>query len=263
MIYRKLICFLTFLLMSNIVFGQIKKLKKLEQGFIVGLCYNSVTSTNSVDISGIIRTPIEFERTWQLQNQPSMTIGFALKNKLTQKVATQLEFNLLSTRQKATIDEAKSFNNNKTATSGNIQFSSLFLHIPVIMSFKIEEASEIEIGVFGVFLLQNWSQQSLTKTVFSEQKETLFSTNSNPILTFSPPKIVVLNNRPLVSNNIFGALIGVNYRINEKISVRLRYEAEFENFSDYGDLYQSRLSIGFLFKVNKLPIFKKILRGLL
>lgn len=216
---------------------------------MVGIAYNALESNNAVDIQGTIRTPIAYKRTWDLQYQPSLMLGVAFKSQVWRKMATQIEVNLLSTRQKATIDEAKSVNNNQTATVGTIQFSTLYLHIPIVMRFKIEEASDVELGVIQMFALQNWGREDLTKTIFTEQANVSNPIiNNNPITTFSPPKVVEIFKKPDLFKNNHGFLVGVNYRINPKTSVRLRYERELYSFSRYSDLSQSRLLLNVLFK---------------
>ncbi len=248
MFYRKSVCFLFFLLITNVVFSQSFFRKKIETSFMAGICYNAIESNNTVDVRGTIRTPIEFRRTWQFQYQPSLTVGVAFKNQIWRKVASQIEVNLLTTRQKATLDETKSVNNNQTTTVGTVQFSTLYLHIPIVMRFRMEAASDLEIGIVQLFHLQNWGREDLTKTVFSEQAESSNPiVNNNPIITYSPPKVVeITKGTDLLSNNL-AFLVGVNYRINPKTSVRLRYERE-NRFSQYADLHQSRLSLNFLFK---------------
>jgi hypothetical protein len=249
MIYRKFLCFLFFSLVANAAFSQSMFKKKIETSFMAGIVYNAVESNNAVDFQGITRTPIEFKRTWAFQYQPSLMAGVAFKNQVWRKVATQIEVNLLTTRQKATFDETKSVNNNQTATVGTVQFSTLYLHIPIVMRFRMEEASDIEIGFVQLFRLYDWGREDLTKTVFSEQAESPRTiVNNNPIITYSPPKVLEITKSPDLFTNNYGFLVGVNYKINPKTAVRLRYERELGNFSKYGDLHQSRLSLNFLFK---------------
>lgn len=251
MIYRNHFCFLPFLLFlltANAAFAQIFLRKRIETHFMVGIAYNGLQSNNAVDIRGPVNTPIEFKRSWQFQYQPSVMVGVGFTNQLWRKVATQIEVNLLTTRQKARLNETKSVNNNHTATVGTVQFSTLYLHIPVVLRFKMTESSDVEIGLVQLFQLENWGREDMTKTIFSEQAESPNTiVNNNPIVTYSPPKVLEITQGTEILRNSYGFLIGVNYKINPKTSVRLRYERD-GRFSTYGDLYQSRLSLNLLFR---------------
>ena len=252
MIYRNRLCFLPFLLFlltANATFAQIFLRKRIETNFMVGLAYNALESNNAVDIKGPISTPIEFKRAWQFQYQPSVMVGIGFTNPIWRKVSTQIEVNLLTTRQKARLDETKSVNNNHTATVGTVQFSTLYLHIPVVLRFKMMESSDVEIGFIQLFHLDNWGREDVTKTIFSEQAESPNTiSNNNPIITYSPPKVLEITQGTELFRNSYGFLVGLNYRINPKTTVRLRYERDLDAFSKYGDLYQSRASLNFLFR---------------
>jgi hypothetical protein len=250
MIYRKLISFSLALCVVNVAYSQKLSKKRIEKNFMVGVCYNALNSTNNTDISGIIRTPIEYRRDWQFDNQPSVTLGLNFKNQLTKWFATQLELNLLTTRQKAIVDEAISVNNNKYTTVGTIDFSTLYVYIPVIFGIKVEKNSDFEFGISTAIKIQNWGSQDLIRTVFSEQKECNIcgNVNPNPITTFAPAKIVNINDSPKLFNNNLGALVGVNYRFSKNNAVRLRYERDLQYATEFSDLFQSRLSLSFLFK---------------
>jgi RNase P/RNase MRP subunit p29 len=248
MIYRKLIYLLPFLFISNVVFSQTNSKKKLEHSFMIGLNYNIVQSNHTVDGGIAYRQVFEFKRTWQTKSQSSLAVGYVLKNNLTRQLATQVEFNLVSTRQKATIDETQTRDNNQTATKGTINFFAIYLQIPVVFSIKVVQSVNFEVGLVQMFELHNFGSQNLVKTVFSEQKDSRFGPSNNPIITYSPAKVVAITDKPNLFKYTVGALIGAHYRINEKIAVRLRYERELENFSQYGDLFQSRFMLSLLLK---------------
>jgi Outer membrane protein beta-barrel domain len=248
MIYRKLIYLLPFLFISNLVFSQSTTKKKLEHSFMIGLNYNTLQSDNTGDGAETYRKIFELNRNWQSKNQPSLAVGYVLKSHLTGRLATQVEFNLVSTRQKAAIDETKTIDNNLTATRGTVQFSAVYLQIPVVFAIKLTQSSNFEIGLVQMFEVHNFGNQNLSKTIFSEQKDSRFVPNNNPIITYSPAKVVAITDKPNLFRYTVGALVGVNYRINEKIAVRLRYERELENFSQYGDLFQSRFLLSLLLK---------------
>ncbi len=245
MIYRKLICFSCFLLVSTGAFSQKKLFGKLEKSLSIGLCYNSFSSINTQITSGIpFRNKSEIERTWQFQNQPSLTAGLALKNKLTNRFATQIEFNLLSMHQKGSFSESKVIDNNASTAVGTVRFSTLYVQIPLTICLKLEEKSDIELGVSQTFALLNLSNKNVTYTVFSEQVGDI----NAPITTFSPPKIEQTDGRINMFNFNSNFIIGVNYRFNPKTTLRIRYEKGLDRFCEYNELLQSNLSLSILFK---------------
>lgn len=253
MMYRQLIFLCLSLLSNQIAYAQTDSDYKWRSGFSVGGCYNSMSAVqlkqnvNNFSSSG---TPLpNNERTWKFTYQTGFATGLTIKKSYNAQFSTQAEFNLVLSRQKAVFSEvppaaAAGFQPIKE-TSGWLEFNTLYLQIPLILSMRVDEAASLEGGIFINFGVLNNNKKDFKILTASG-----FDNRTGQLVTFTPPKVENNTAQPTTNTN-FGWLLGVSYQITKTVALRLRYEGGMSGISDFRDLREQRLFVGAVFRKNK------------
>jgi opacity protein-like surface antigen len=253
MMYRQLIFLCLSLLSTQIAYAQTDSDNKWRNGFSIGGCYNAMSAVklrqniNNFSSSG---TPLpNNERMWKFKYQAGFATGFMIKKSYNAQFASQVEFNLVMNRQKAEFSDVPpatpaAFQAN-SETSGSIEFNTLYLQIPLIISMNVDKATCLEGGIFINFGVLNNNKKDFKITTTSS-----FNNQTGQFVTFTPPKVEKNTAQPSTNTN-FGWLLGVSYQISPTIALRLRYEGGMSGISDFRDLREQRLFVGAVFRKNK------------
>jgi hypothetical protein len=251
--YKKLIYLSFFLCLAQLSKAQeVVMPKKTTTGFTIGGNFNRMTSVKINNFNNFNFNPFTTERTWKLQYQSGLFVGVFGKRRLSSWISLQSEFNILWCRQKTQMEEIPipNVNSNNNGffnfqsvkeTRGAINFNNVYWQIPLIANFQMDKATIFEAGIFFKNTVANNSTQDLQVTTFSD-----FSSSTGRLTTFDPPRVVKNTARPETYAG-FGWLLGLNYVINPKLSVRLRYEGGSTGVSDFQDLRENRMTVGIAF----------------
>jgi opacity protein-like surface antigen len=256
MIYRYPICLFLSLFLAKMAHAQTEEVTapKWIAGFSVGGTYSSMSyvslSPSNNNFSGsVLANP---NRSWKFDYQPGFALGVMVKQNSEGRFAFQGEFNLLLSRQKATLTDIPTITTaspNQFQTilgmEGTAEFNTLYFQIPVLLSMNVDASTSIEGGIFINSGLTNNNSQDMTTTTFVEFDNKTFRSN-----TLSPPRVYRNTVQPAINTN-WGWLLGVHYDMTKSIALRLRYENGLSGISDFKDLREQRLFVGVVFKKRK------------
>ncbi|MDZ7880873.1 MAG: outer membrane beta-barrel protein [Saprospiraceae bacterium] len=230
--------------------------KKITSGFTIGGNFNRMTAVKLTNINFFNFSPFINERTWKVQYQSGLFIGGFLRRRLGDLLSLQAEFNLVWSRQKAQLEDIvipnPNINNNGgvlfnfqtvQGVGGTVNFNNVYWQLPLMVNFTMDKATLFEAGLFFNGTLLNNSTQNLVTTTFSE-----LSLSTGTVVNFNPPRVVNNTAAPAMKAGV-GWLLGLNYSLNDRFFVRLRYEGGLTPVSDFSDLRENRMTVGMGFNM--------------
>jgi opacity protein-like surface antigen len=251
--YKKLTFLFSFLCLIQLSNAQEIVPKKTTKGFAIGGNFNRMTAVSQTARNiNFNFNPVTNERTWTLEYQSGLWMGVFGRRRLGSWISLQSEFNILWCRQKTQMVDVPipNLNNNNNRffgfqavreTRGTINFNNVYWQIPLLLDFQMDKATIFEAGLFFKNTIANNSTQDLKITTFSE-----VSNNTGTLITFDPPRVLKNMEKPKTYAGL-GWILGVNYELNKRFSVRLRYEGGMMGVSDYQDLRENRMTVGIAF----------------
>jgi hypothetical protein len=261
MINRKLIFIFCLFCSLNTAFSQETFEKKWEKGFLFSGCYTRMTDvsspiTNNGNNNFNVTSPND--RSWQFTYQPGFAIGAFGKRIISERLSLQGEVNFLLSRQKTILTETLTspplaapspgsnnqfFFQNQITSNGTIDYSNFYLQIPFSVIVNIDKQTGFEAGLFFTQSLINKSTQKLNVTTFTK-----VDNNTGKTTVYNPPLVVEKTDQPSMNDGL-GWILGVTYAINDRFSVRIRYDGSMTGVSDFQDLRENRMSVGVLFHI--------------
>jgi hypothetical protein len=233
------------LFLTEIAYAQ----SKWESGLTVGGCFN-VMSEAKVTGDNFFTAASSFgkSREWTFQHQAGLVIGVSTKRTMTERFSIQAELNIVWSRQKADFnDELINDPNNMFLSvqqpflnKGYLQFNTVYLQFPFIVTLQLDAATSAELGVFGVRSLSNKSSQALTTLTAST-----FDPKTGQLIFFPTPQIIEMTTTPNMTSGS-GWLLGLHYRLNKAFAVRMRYEGGMSRLANFNDLKENRLMVGMI-----------------
>jgi hypothetical protein len=248
--YKKLTFLFSFLCLIQLSNAQEVVPKKTTTGFVIGGNFNRMTAIKLTTFNQFSFNPFINERTWKMQYQSGLFVGMFGRRRLSSWISLQSEFNIVWCRQKTQLEDIpipnvnpnpNGFVNFQTVKDarGTVNFNNIYWQIPFIANFQMDKATLFEAGIFFKNTITNNSTQDLTVTTFADFTNPGFT-------TFDPPIVVKNTARPEIYSGL-GWLLGINYMLNPRFSVRLRYEGGSTIMSEYEDLRENRMSVGIVF----------------
>jgi hypothetical protein len=254
MIYRQLISFLCFFCALNAAFAQGISEKKWGKGIAVSGFYNRMSSnfiqnsSNDFNLNSISAN----DRIWTFEHQTGLAFGIFGKRIFRKNFSLQGALNVQWSRQKVILTETLTpvpsgqfFFQSQITTNGTMNFNNLYLQIPLTINVNIDKKTAIEGGLFFNQSLANNSSQNLDITTFA-----FIKVITGERVELNKPLVVKKTDQPELKNSL-GWLLGVNYALNDRISVIVRYESTVTSgISNFQELRENRMLAGLLFNVH-------------